>query len=325
MEASKDKLLIPSVQVCQIKSPRGSKQPNQGELSPSSVFQPTQGKSRRWDLIDQVDECNVKIEELLRTGEATMSVSSCDASPVPNNDNEEGEVLNDSEEASWDDLDVAADTILRSLTELSGSNTASSPSKGDEFESPVKRSVSDNSQSTPSTGLSASDEEDEEVEVKTLDCLDDEQLVVDRQCKRGHDLTPHRTPSNMWWCSKCLSPVQKGSRLFGCRLCNYDECWSCLSAAQATVKSRFDTSSDSSPQVASLQQQMSALQEELHGVKHERDVEIAKNRRHQASMACRLWRASWSSSDLSLRAHDFEDCAFESGQMGRTPTAFAGS
>jgi len=331
METSASTLQDPSVQFRQTKSARGSKQQHQRVFLPvhcrlpRSAFQPAQGKSRRWDLVDQVDECNLKIEELLRKGEATISPSSLDASPVSKKscaETEEGDSLNkSSEEASWEDLDLVADTVLRSLGEqLNGSrehsscwrsNSSSSleSTAQDEcaFDSALKQSGSNG---TLSTGLSTGSTLDEEdgVEVKTLDCVDDEQLSVDRQCVTGHDLAPHRTPSNMWWCSKCLKQVEKGTRLFGCRRCNYDECWSCLRASQSMITARCDdaictpsTEGLASDLVASLQQQVTHLQEvaslqrqvsdlrdQLHEVMHERDMEIAKYRRHQATIACSI-------------------------------------
>eukprot|EP00746_Dinoflagellata_sp_MGD_P094706 gnl/MRDRNA2_/MRDRNA2_37766_c0_seq1.p1 gnl/MRDRNA2_/MRDRNA2_37766_c0~~gnl/MRDRNA2_/MRDRNA2_37766_c0_seq1.p1 ORF type:complete len:331 (+),score=71.71 gnl/MRDRNA2_/MRDRNA2_37766_c0_seq1:112-1104(+) len=324
MEAS-SKLQTPLLQMSQTTSPRGSKQQHQRGFLPRASFQPTQGKSRCWDLVHQVDECNMKVEKLLRTGEATISASTFDVCPVSSEsyqlaEKEEGNSFDrSSEEASWEDLHLAADSVLSSLGEQvdakaefssftrtsssSSSSSQSSAMEGElELESQLKRSSSNGSQST---GLSALDEEEDSVEIKTLDCFDDEQLTVDRQCIRGHDLTPHRVPSNMWWCSKCLKQVQKGTRLFACRLCNYDECWSCVSAAQAKVRATHDSASSTLPrevlaqEVASLQRQMSSLQDQLHGAVQERDAEIAKNRRHQVTIACRLWRASWSDSDLS--------------------------
>jgi len=332
METSASTLQDPSVQFRQTKSARGSKQQHQRVFLPvhcrlpRSAFQPAQGKSRRWDLVDQVDECNLKIEELLRTGEATISPSSIDASPVSKRsscaETEEGDFLGkSSEEASWDVLDLATDTVLRSLGEqLNGSREHSSCWRSDStssqgstikdecaFDSALKQSGSNG---TLSTGLSTGSTLDEEdgVEVKTLDCVDDEQLSVDRQCVTGHDLAPHRTPSNMWWCSKCLKQVEKGTRLFGCRRCNYDECWSCLRASQSMITARCDdaictpsTEGLASDLVASLQQQVTHLQEvaslqrqvsdlrdQLHEVMHERDMEIAKYRRHQATIACSI-------------------------------------
>lgn len=181
-----------------------------------------------------------------------------------------------------------------------------------EFKLPLKRSSSNGSQST---GLSALDEEEGKVEIKTLDCLDDEQLSVDRQCSRGHDLTPHRVPSDMWWCSKCLKQVQEGTRLFACRLCNYDECWSCVNAAQAKVRAKHDSASSTpskeilAQEVASLRRQMSDLQDQLHGAMQERNAEVAKNRRHQVIIACRMWRASWSDSDANLQEPAHEENA----------------
>lgn len=56
----------------------------------------------------------------------------------------------------------------------------------------------------------------------------DRQLIVKKKCTLGHELTSQITPSNRWWCSQCFKQMQYGTRLFGCRICNYDECLSCV-------------------------------------------------------------------------------------------------
>jgi len=150
------------------------------------------------------------------------------------------------------------------------------------------------------------------VEFQTLDCVDDDQLSVDKLCLVGHELKPHRTPSCRWWCSKCLKQVPEGTRLFGCRICNYDECWACLSAAGVKVGGRcepcLDNTTGNLPQemllrkVTSLQEQMSFLQNQIRGVTQERDAEVIKNQKLQDEIS-RMWRTSLAYSDIHhLRA-----------------------
>jgi len=261
------------------------------------------------ELIDQVDERNNMIEELLRMGEATISGSVDDPSPLSKQsytESQDGESPKKRSWENWENLDLAADGVLKSLgrqlnaiAELSDHSTSSS-TRSEISEDESESIDSNTSQDTIIyTGVSHGDEQ-EEVQVKTLDSFEDEELVVHKKCIVGHDLKPHRTPSNRWWCSKCSKQVSEGTRLFGCRICNYDECWSCVSAARAKVKCKCDSATSTSSaevlleEVASLKQQMSVVRDQLHGVRQAHDVESAKNRRFQVAIAMRLWRAIWS-------------------------------
>merc|ERR1719387_1382271 len=121
---------------------------------------------------------------------------------------------------------------IAELSDHSASTSTRSESSEDESESIESNTSKD---TTAYIGVSPEDEQ-EEVKVKTLDSFEDEELVVNKTCIVGHDLKPHRTPSNRWWCSKCSKQVSQGTRLFGCRKCNYDECWSCLGTAKTEIQ-----------------------------------------------------------------------------------------
>jgi hypothetical protein len=268
------------------------------------------------DLIDQVDERNTKIEELLRMGEATIARSGTDASPQS-----QGESYAESEECesptksaerkSWEVLDLAADGVLKSLgaqlnaiAEFSDHSTGSPRSQSSENES--ENTGSDDSQAT-----TVYIGEQEEVNVQTLDSFEDEQLMVTRKCTVGHDLKPHRTPSNRWWCSKCSRQVSQGTRLFGCRICNYDECWSCISTSstEMPVACKPCVATNTIPQeaqevmreeIASLHRQMSALRDQLRHVTQERDDVVTQNMELHDHVS-KMWKATLSYSHLDQR------------------------
>lgn len=418
MQASPNKLLRPSAQLCQSKSPRGSKQKQQLGFLPRSAFQCAQGKSRvvtkqrvsrsergnnpfakevqpvqrspgsapsapisknpasapdnissetdgkeqaeadkgsctcpevsssvvdlslqidsvqhdqPWetprrhiarlptrDLIMQVDERNNTITELLRMGEATISASAFVASPLTTSSTESEEGESPNKKLSWEVLDIAADGVIRSLgerlnaiTELS--SASQSPDGEDECDFELMsnwsgRGSNDSQGTTIWNGPDASDPKEDTVEVKTLDHMHDDQLSVKKRCIVGHELKPHRTPSDRWWCSKCLKQVSEGTRLFGCRICNYDECWSCLSAAGIEVGLRCEPCLNdvtcTYPQkvlvqeVALLQEQMSVLQDQLREVTQERNAEVTKNRKLQDHIS-RMWKDTLSYSDFN--------------------------
>jgi len=261
-------------------------------------------------LINQVDERNHKIEELLRMGEATISASILDASPTSKTSYAESEEVSSpnksSEKSSWDFLDLAADGVLRSLNEQLTAITELVESDGEmpNGGGALKRSVSSDSQGTTiwtaATGCDSSEEGDPlHDEMRSLDTLDDEQSSMEQKCIVGHNLKPHRTPSDRWWCSSCLRQMPEGTCLFGCRICNYDECWSCLSARQAQVKQEPCSVATTAPQeillegwmqeVALLRQQKQVLENKLSGVTKERNAMIAENQklRNHVSRMCR--------------------------------------
>lgn len=272
------------------------------------------------DLIDQVDDRNSKIEELLRMGEATIAGSVPDASPVSREgsyaESEEAESPNKrAERTSWEVLDLAADGVLKSLgrqlnaiAELSDHSTSSS-TRSEISEDESESIDSNTSQDTIIyTGVSHGDEQ-EEVQVKTLDSFEDEELVVHKKCIVGHDLKPHRTPSNRWWCSKCSKQVSEGTRLFGCRICNYDECWSCLRTSNTglwcepcvfTKTKSQEKEEVLREQVALLQQQMNALSNQLRNVAQQRDDAVTQNRELHGHVA-RMWKATLSYSHPDQR------------------------
>lgn len=263
------------------------------------------------DLIDQVDERNNTIQELLRMGEAT--ISGVDPSPLSKksyHESEDGESESPSKR-SWEVLDLAADGVLRSLNNQltaiterveSECEPASNDREG------LKRSDSNDSQGTTIwTGGDGPDSSDEEVQ--NLDCLDEDQFSVDKKCILGHELKPHRTPSDRWWCSKCMTQVPEGTHLMGCRVCNYDECQSCLQ--QKPEQPRCEpcsvvTAPQEIPldevalqqQALSLQHQMQALRNELSVVTRERDDFAFKNQKLEGHVS-RMWKATlaYSSAD----------------------------
>jgi hypothetical protein len=263
-------------------------------------------------------------------GEATIAGSGIDAdeeltlTPASKAESEDGE--SPCKRASWEDLDLAADGVLKSLgaqlnaiAELSDHSTSCSTrsqSSEDELEFGstrfLKRSGSNDSQTSQGTVVHTGASPSEEVKVKTLDSFEDDQLAVHKQCIVGHDLKPHRTPSDRWWCTKCLNQVPQGTRLFGCRICNYDECWSCAGAGNTELQEvACQPCLAPSPippeaqevlreEVALLQQQMSALRNQLHDVTQERNEAISQNQRLQSHVS-RMWKATLSYSDLDQR------------------------
>lgn len=48
------------------------------------------------------------------------------------------------------------------------------------------------------------------------------------ECPKGHKLDAFWTSEDRWSCSTCKKTFEKGTLLYGCRTCNYDECASCL-------------------------------------------------------------------------------------------------
>ena len=48
-------------------------------------------------------------------------------------------------------------------------------------------------------------------------------------CPSGHVLKAFKTPNARYWCSVCEVKVDQDTELFGCQICNYDECVTCRS------------------------------------------------------------------------------------------------
>ncbi|CAM9215228.1 unnamed protein product, partial [Ectocarpus fasciculatus] len=46
-------------------------------------------------------------------------------------------------------------------------------------------------------------------------------------CPDAHGLFAFTTPNDSWHCSVCLGSIPAGSRVHGCRRCNYDVCADC--------------------------------------------------------------------------------------------------
>jgi len=241
-------------------------------------------------------------------GEATISGSVDDPSPLSNQsytESQDGESPKKRSWENWENLDLAADGVLRSLNEQLTAITELVESDGEmpNGSGALKRSASCDSQGTTiwtgTTGCDSSDEWDPlHDEMRTLDSLDDEQTQqssMEQKCIVGHNLKPHRTPSDRWGCSSCLRQVPEGTCLFGCRICNYDECWSCLSARQAQVKQEPCSAVTAAPQeilleeVALLRQRVKVLEDKLSGVTKERNALSAENQKlcNHVSRMCR--------------------------------------
>ena len=52
--------------------------------------------------------------------------------------------------------------------------------------------------------------------------------VVTLGCTCPQGLTPFRSPNAGYSCNRCRKSVPTGSKLFGCRRCNFDVCGSCV-------------------------------------------------------------------------------------------------
>lgn len=53
-------------------------------------------------------------------------------------------------------------------------------------------------------------------------------------CRLGHPLMNIIAPADGCWCDQCGLQINRGGKLHGCRLCNYDLCHSCADAALAS-------------------------------------------------------------------------------------------
>lgn len=278
------------------------------------------------DLIDQVDERNNKIEELLRMGEATIAGPGVDASPLSKAESEDGETPSRRAERpltpSWADLDLAADGVLKSIgaqmnaiaeqSDHSSSCSTRSQSSEDELEFQNTRFFKRSGSNTSQTSDASSQASHNTIIYRAPASTEDDQVSVNKRCIVGHDLQPHTTPSNRWWCSKCLNQVPEGTRLFGCRICNYDECLSCMGAANTQTqeitcepclapKAMPQEAQDVlREEVALLQQQMSALRNQLRDVTQERNEAINQNQKLQNHVS-RMWKATLSYSDFDQR------------------------
>eukprot|EP00929_Paragymnodinium_shiwhaense_P105663 TRINITY_DN70711_c0_g1_i1.p1 TRINITY_DN70711_c0_g1~~TRINITY_DN70711_c0_g1_i1.p1 ORF type:complete len:445 (-),score=41.71 TRINITY_DN70711_c0_g1_i1:369-1703(-) len=49
------------------------------------------------------------------------------------------------------------------------------------------------------------------------------------QCRAGHRLSRFTAPDDRYKCDRCSRQVPRGSAMFGCRICDYDECGDCVS------------------------------------------------------------------------------------------------
>lgn len=52
--------------------------------------------------------------------------------------------------------------------------------------------------------------------------------VLSESCPAGHHLNKEDTPEDGWSCSECHTVFPKGSKLYGCRECDYDVCIKCF-------------------------------------------------------------------------------------------------
>ncbi|CAK0875390.1 unnamed protein product [Prorocentrum cordatum] len=59
-------------------------------------------------------------------------------------------------------------------------------------------------------------------ELGAEDCAD-----AEPRCPQGHPLRAARAPNDTYVCDRCKAAVPKGTVLWGCRRCNYDECQAC--------------------------------------------------------------------------------------------------
>ncbi|CAK0910266.1 unnamed protein product, partial [Prorocentrum cordatum] len=89
-------------------------------------------------------------------------------------------------------------------------------------------------------------------ELGAEDCAD-----AEPRCPQGHPLRAARAPNDTYVCDRCKAAVPKGTVLWGCRRCNYDECLACCgresdfppadkaSEAGGDTESRSSSSGDS--------------------------------------------------------------------------------
>ena len=55
---------------------------------------------------------------------------------------------------------------------------------------------------------------------------------VKASCPDGHDLQIFATHDDRWFCSRCRQRVPEGTKMNGCRACNFDLCERCVSSAK---------------------------------------------------------------------------------------------
>eukprot|EP00403_Amphidinium_massartii_P023381 CAMPEP_0178407124 /NCGR_PEP_ID=MMETSP0689_2-20121128/19266_1 /TAXON_ID=160604 /ORGANISM="Amphidinium massartii, Strain CS-259" /LENGTH=560 /DNA_ID=CAMNT_0020028187 /DNA_START=34 /DNA_END=1715 /DNA_ORIENTATION=+ len=60
--------------------------------------------------------------------------------------------------------------------------------------------------------------------------------LVKRRCARGHELKVFELDVAQWPCQLCHRYFTKGSFMYGCSACNYDECEACYEAAEAAAQ-----------------------------------------------------------------------------------------